>query len=219
MERLALIGRVCRRWVCLGTALVAAACGGGGGGTPTSPAPAPVAATYRGQASDGSGDALSDPRLRVPPDLTQTTVTAANGTLTISVRFAPGTFDRATLSTQVLMDTDQVISTGLPGIGSTGPDGGVIGADMLLNVEPTESYLLDCRILRQGECNPGSAVTGTVFVADGFDATVSLSLLGDDGRLSFKVLVGGIFGSGRSATYTDDLDVMPDVGRPATRVE
>lgn len=205
-------------WVSVVMLAVAPACGAGNGG-PTAPTPAMTTTATRGQASDPTGDAVSSPGLRVPPDLTQATLTASNGVMTVSVRFAPGTFDRATLSTQVVFDTDQQTSTGLPGIGTDGPDGGVIGADMLLNVEPTESYLIDCRTSRPGQCVGGGAVPGTVFVADGFDVSVSLTQLGDDGRLSFKVLVGGIFGSGRTASYTDDLDVMPDVGRPAVRVE
>lgn len=204
----------------VGLALLAVACGGGGGGsTPTSPSPAPVTAAYRGATTDGTGDALTGFGVRTAPDLTQATLDAANGTLTIRVRFAPGTFDRTALSTQILMDTDQVTASGLPGIGASGPDGGLIGPDWLLNVEPTESYLLDCRALRQGGCAPGAAVTTTTFVSDGFDVTVSLSTLADDGRMSFKVLVGGISGAGRTATYTADLDVMPDVGQPAARVE
>lgn len=221
MTRPAMTVRHLQRWVCLGMLATAPACGGVGGGptAPTTPTPAGASATYRGQTVDATGDAIGATGLGVVPDLTQATLAVSNGLLTVSVRFAPGTFNRAMLSTQVLFDTDQESSTGLPGIGSDGPDGGILGPDMLLNVEPTESYLLDCRTLRAGQCASGSAVQGTVFVADGFDVSVSLTLLGDDGRLSFKVLVGGIFGSGRAASYTDDLDVMPDVGRAAARVE
>lgn len=204
----------------LGLALLTTACGGGGSGsTPTSPSPAPVSATYRGATTDATGDALTGFGVRTAPDLTEATLDAANGTLTIRVRFAPGTFDRAALSTQILMDTDQATASGLPGIGASGPDGGIIGPDWLLNVEPTESYLLDCRALRQGACAPGPSVGTTTFVSDGFNVSVSLATLADDGKLAFKVLVGGISGAGRTATYTDDLDVMPDVGRSAARVE
>lgn len=206
------------------TAVVLAAsgagCGGGGGESPTSPSPTPQA--LRGQALDATGDARADASLRVPPDLTEATLTTTNGVVSIRVRFAPGTFDRSTLSTQLDFDTDQNTATGLPGIGAQGPDGGVIGTDFFINVEPAETYVADCRTPQQGQCRRGATApaSSTQFVADGFDLTVSLSLLGgDDGRMSFKVLVAGIVGVGSQATFTPDLDVMPDVGRPATRVE
>jgi len=56
------------------------------------------------------------------------------------------------------------------------------------------------------------------YVADGVDYVVPRSLLGnDDGRMTFKVLTtAGVAGA---FFIVDDLDVMPNVGLAAGRVQ
>ena len=82
-------------------ALSLAAVGCGGASSPTAPSPS-AAVELRGQAADAVGDAASHPTLRVAPDLVSTTIGVSGTTVTIAVRFASGTFDRAALSTQVM---------------------------------------------------------------------------------------------------------------------
>src|SRR5436309_2453203 len=78
-----------------------------GCGLPPGPSDSPsTATTVHGDVNDPAGDAISDTRVRVSPDLIHATADVAGGNITFTIQFASGTFDRQTTRVSVLLDTD-----------------------------------------------------------------------------------------------------------------
>ena len=174
------------RAVCV-AALFLAATGCGGSATPPSPtAPSPATQTLHGEVTDPIGDALSDSRVPVSPDLVHATADVADGSITFVIQFAPGTVDRQTTMVTVNLDTDQNASTGIQQGGGVGADYGIALAASTARATVNKADPVGCAA-RLSCFNAVGSVPMTV-VGDEMRATVPLSLLGnDDGRMSFRV--------------------------------
>lgn len=191
--------------------LAVGACGGSS--SPTSPSPPTLP---HGTASDPPDDARVDSRIPRSPDLVSATFEVTASDLRISLRFTPGSFDRNTSVFQFTLDTDENVQTGLPGVNGTGDDASRIGADYVLDSYEGAVLLFRCSTRRVEQCSRAGAPIATD-VADGIDLVVSRADLGnDDGKMTFKVTatarIGGI-------VLEPDVDVMPDIGVPAARVQ
>jgi hypothetical protein len=152
------------------------------------------------------------------PDLVSGTASAGNGNLTLSLQFAPETFDPATTHALFDLDIDENPATGFQGIDNGGHDTGVLGVDYLVFMG-SASEAGNATILRfNGE---GFTTVGTVpvsFSTDGMSVVIPLSLLGnDDGQMTFRVEVQTQLTS--APTYTAVLDWMPDTTLPPGRLE
>lgn len=177
--------------VCVAVLLQLLGCGGGAG--PTSPTPTPT--LPRASLTDPAGDAGN------APDIVSATLEAANGVLTIQLRFAPGSFDRTNYNViGAYLNTDRNAATGDPGSE---------GAEYLwLMSEENNSRLV--RWVTGGYSEDVVSIPVTS-VANGLDFTIPLSSLGSsDGRVHFRFL-----GSGRSL----DVDWAPNLGTPAGSVQ
>ena len=165
-----------------------------------------VAAALRGLTTDPTGDVASG-----EPDLVTGTASVSGGNLTLSVRFAQGTFSSQTTLAQFLLDTDANPSTGTPGSDAGGiNDAGIIGWEFLVEMG-SDFHGTEATIRRSDFQSAGTAVVS--FVSNGMDVTIPLSVLGgDDGQLTFKVVT---FSQLTPTTFTGVLDYMPNVGQPA----
>jgi hypothetical protein len=164
-----------------------------------------------GAVSDPTGDAVAASGVAISPDLVSTTVVNTGTALVFQVRYASGTFDPETTTAQLMLDTDQNAATGHSGIDSScGPDAGVLGSEFIVNADgagSSGSVIGNGGIFQYlGTCNQFGAVgtAGVTIVANGYDITVDLATINDDGILNYKV-VTFVPGSGV-------LDVVPDVG-------
>lgn len=168
-----------------------------------------------GTVTDPDNDASPSSNGDPDPDVISATVSSDGTNLNLQVRYKAGTFDPTLTRAQFILDTDQNPATGHPGSDSgCSNDNGIIGAEFLVNMGAdlgTTAQVLSY----QGTCNIfASAGNGTTtFVTDGMDATVPLSLLGnDDGRVNFKVVISEQISP---TGFTGVLDYMPNVGLPA----
>jgi hypothetical protein len=159
-----------------------------------------------GSVSDPSGDAGTFGGTAGGPDLVSATVLNTGTALVFQVRFAPASFNSETSTAQLVLDTDGNAATGHQGVDSScGPDAGVIGSEFILDASGGGGTLFQY----QGTCNlfVFLAEAAVEVVADGYNITVPLAVIGDDGLLNYKV-ISYVPGSGV-------LDVMPNVGLPA----
>jgi len=152
------------------------------------------------------------------PDLVSGMASAGNGNLTLSVQFAPGTFDPATTHALFNLDIDENPATGFQGIDNGGRDVGVLGVEYLVFLG-SASEGGNATIMRfNGE---GFSTIGTApvsFSINGMDVVIPLSLLGnDDGQVTFRVEVQTQ--TSPSPAYTGVLDWMPDFTLPPGRLE
>jgi hypothetical protein len=206
--------RACQ--LCVVTLSLAAV--GCGGSTP-SVAPSTAAALH-GEVSDPIGDALPVPGVSVTPDLVHGTADATSGSLTFTIQFAPGTFDRTTTRVTIELDTDQALSTGI-NTGSLGIDysidlwarTGQATISRAAQTGPSQSLICTA----SNPCYVNVGVASITFVTDGMQATVPLSLLGNvSGRLNFRI---GAYVSPQTSSPTIVSDMMPDNNLPPGRVQ
>ncbi len=154
--------------------------------------------TSLGTVSDATGDALlAGGPVTPPPDLVDATITADQGNLNVSVRFAPGTFDPVATVVNLVLDIDENPATGSPGIDSgCVNDAATMGTDFVLNTGGS-IYGSDLWLFKYiptappaQSCNTydGGSIVGTRnVVTGGVDFVIPLSVLGNDlGRLKFK---------------------------------
>jgi hypothetical protein len=179
-----------------------------------------TAATFFGSISDPSGDTGVG-----NPDLVSAAISVTGADITVSVRFAAGTFSSSTTQVQFSLDTDQNAATGHPGTDSGCPtpgDNGVIGGEYIANMGSTvygsqarvQPYAGVCNVFDAGALTTAGSVT---YVADGMDVTFPLSLIGsDDGMLNFKVTTFTHLGGGGT---TGIQDRMTDLGLPPGQVQ
>jgi len=161
--------------------------------------------TGGGTVTDPTGDAAASGIVAPSPDLVSTTVVNTGTALVFQVRFAAGTFDPLTSFAQVLIDTDQNAATGHPGIDSgCATDAGVVGSEFIVTAGIDGAFIGHYL----GSCNAFETidVRSVEVVAGGYNITVPLAILNDDGLVDYKV-VTFVNGSGV-------LDVMPNVGLP-----
>jgi hypothetical protein len=201
--------RARRRAVVVAAAITAAACGGSQS-APT----APASTALRADVADPVGDTVSDSRLPLAPDLVHATATVENGSLTVVVSFAPGTFDRQTTRVAVLLDTDQNPATGIR-------SGTALGADFTLdlfapNNQATIAKADEAGCAARQSCfvNSGS---GTLTVPpDAMQAIVPLSALGNTGgRIAFAVNSYAIVAAQTPVVF----DWLPDTNLPPARTQ
>lgn len=156
-------------------------------------------------------DVIGDSKGRA--DLSSVTVSIDpepfNESVTLAVRFAPGTYNRATTLVQFALDTDRNPFTGYRGLGSSpgGPDANLIGSEIVVTMGslPLNEALISIPLV----ANVGRAPI--TFSNDGMEVTFGrLFLLNYDGRgFNFKVV----------AYDTETaVDYAPDLGVPAGQV-
>ncbi len=183
-------------------------------GTPTSLTIA-VFFSGSGEITDLIGDARSDDRVPISPDLASATITVSSGSMTINVRFATGTFNPNTTFIQTGIDTDQNPSTGHPGSNASGiDDNGIIGTDYIVDMG-SDYYGNQAEIMHYAGTPNSFTHVGYVpvtYVGNGMDVIIPLSIISnDDGRLNFKVTCATQISPGG---FTGVLDTMPDIGLP-----
>jgi hypothetical protein len=172
----------------------------------STPAPSSIQAIH-GEVSDPAGDASPDPRVPVAPDLVHATADVSSGNITFIIQFAPGTFDRQATRVSVLLDTDQVGSTGIQQSSGIGADFGIDLAAGTNQATVTKADPAGCAA--HLSCFVSVGTVPLTLSGDSMQVAIPLSLLGnDDGRLSFQtnsyVLV---------APLTPVVfDFMPDTG-------
>ena len=182
--------------------------------------------TITTQVTEAIGDALSDSRISVSPDLDTATATAGGGNLTLTVLLGeiPGevgnvsTFDPATTHIIVNLDVDQTPATGFAGVDDAHNDGTIFGTDYLVEMG-SASEGTNARVLKFVSDNTFNLVA-TVPVTqlnnvdgspEGLEVAIPLSALGsDDGQMNFKVVVQSQLTA--TPSYTGVLDYMPNVG-------
>jgi hypothetical protein len=197
--------------------LVLISCSGSDAPTPVSPT---TPAVLRGTVTDAVGDASTAGPGPVQPDLASATLEVAEGTLTITVTYAPGGWSQARSVWFVLLDLDENSATGYGEV-PTGPGTSeTFGWEYQITaVDPAETST--GRITRA--LGPTSFTTaGTVPVTlpgeDAVRVTIPLSSLNnDDGRLRFRVIaaewdLGGAQPTARAS------DFMPEAGQAAGTV-
>jgi len=170
--------------------------------------------TMRGDVSDPAGDALSDPRVPVAPDLVRATADVVAGNITFVIQFAPGTLDRQTTRVSVLLDADQDGSTGIQQAGGIGADYNIDLAAGTSQAAITRADPASCAAHLSCFVPVGS--TALTFAADSVQMIVPLSLLGnDDGRLSFQASSYVLVAPLTPVVF----DVIPDRGLQPARVQ
>jgi hypothetical protein len=143
----------------------------------------------------------------------------------ISVRWRAGDYIPDTSTVTLHLDTDQDPFSGHPGINSTGTvDTDLIGGDFLvvLGTPPAADGVV--LYAHQSRRLDGISIWDETtlpccssVLVDGIDANFPVSLLGEDeGLLDFKA-VSVVKSTG--AGWSGWLDIMPDVGLAAARVE
>jgi hypothetical protein len=168
----------------------------------------------RGDDSDPAGDAVSDARVPVAPDLVRATADVAAGNITFVMQFAPGTLDRQTTRVSVLLDTDQDGSTGIRQASGIGADYNIDLAAGTSQAAITRADPASCAAQLSCFVSVGSAAV--TFIADSVQVIVPLSLLGnDDGRLSFQASSYVLVAPLTPVVF----DFIPDSGLPPARVQ
>jgi len=168
----------------------------------------------RGDVSDPAGDALSDPRVPVAPDLVRATADVVAGNITFVLQFAPGTLDRQTTRVSVLLDADQDGSTGIQQAGGIGADYNIDLAAGTSQAAITRADPASCAAHLSCFAPVGS--TAVTVAADSVQVIVPLSLLGnDDGRLSFQASSYVLVAPLTPVVF----DVIPDSGLQPARVQ
>lgn len=175
--------------------------------------------TYTGSVSDPAGDALSDARVAVSPDLVGATINISGSSLTLTISFAPGTLSQSDTFWEAELDTDENPATGCPGIDSNHNDASLLGVDYLIQgVDPRGST--EAQVMQDdASCFLTQVGTATVTFpsATQTQVTVPLSQLGGgDGRMKFKITVSQWVSA---IAQTGILDYMPNVGLPAGVVQ
>ncbi|HLQ22073.1 MAG TPA: Ig domain-containing protein, partial [Gemmatimonadales bacterium] len=155
------------------------------------------------------------------PDLVQADAIRNGNGMSFNVIFSAAGFDPATSSAQIGLDLDQDVSTGHPGVTADGQtDGNLLGSEIIINFG-SAFYGSNAEVLKYtGPPINTFTFVGTVpkvDIANGYQVTVPLSMLGnDDGRVNFKVTSSmQISPTG----FTGVLDVLPDVGSAPGHVD
>jgi hypothetical protein len=192
------------------TAILTAACGNNTPGSTT----APSTNTFHAELADPAGDAVPSPGFLNPPDLVHGTVDVSSGSVTLTIQFGPGTFDRRSTRLSIELDTDQNPATGI--VGAAG-----LGIDYVLDAwAPTNQakvqQAMPTACAAGGSCYSDVGAVALSFGVDSMAATVPLAMLGTaSGRLNYRVFA---YASLQSTTPPVVADVMPDINLPAAHV-
>jgi hypothetical protein len=168
--------------------------------------------------TDATGDAATDSRVPVAPDLASASATVDRGSLTMQLRFAPGTFDQTKTIATVVIDIDQNPATGFPGVDAANNDRALIGAEYNLQVGSASvgSTTTLLTVIPSGGFS--SQKVGTItYVSDGANFVIPLLALGNDrGEMNFKVIVQTqISFPPIGVGYTGIVDYMTNLGLAA----
>jgi hypothetical protein len=175
-------------------------------------APSRVAPPHA-EISDPVGDAITDSRIAVSPDLASATVDVADGSITFVIQFAPGTVDRSTTWLRIELDTDQNAATGNRERNGMGSDYDLL---MLANGNQAAIQKYDpVGCAGGGICNSTVGGVPLILSADTMRVTVPL-LLGNnaEGHLFFLVKTWAVVGGASLAVH----DAMPDDRLPPGRI-
>jgi hypothetical protein len=182
--------------------------------TGSTTAPSTTSTTLHGEVVDPIGDALSDSRVPVSPDLVRATADVSAGNITFVIQLASGTLNRQTTRVSVGLDTDQDGSTGIGQSSGFGADYGIDLAASTGQVAILKADPVGCAA--HLSCFSAVGSVPLSFVLDGMQVTVSLSLLGnDDGRMSFRLNSNVLVTPLTSVVF----DFMPDNNLPPGRVQ
>jgi len=191
------------------TTVVLTACSGN---TTNSP-PAPSTNTFHVEVIDPVGDAVAPPGLANPPDLVRGTVDVGSGTITLTIRFAPGAMNSQSTRVTVELDTDQDASTGNRVAGPLGVD---YALDLYTASQTTVSRATPSTCSSGGQCYSTVGTASLSLGTDTMTATVPLATLGSaSGRMNFRVS-SYVFPS--AVTPTPSADWMPDITLPPAHV-
>src|SRR5207253_3149954 len=174
-----------------------------------------VLASATTSVTEPAGDATIDSRVQVSPDLVSATVSTDGGTLTVEVRFAPGTFNPATSLAQFNLDIDQNPATGSPGVDSAQNERALMGVEFIVNIGANLGAQAEVRKFT-GQSNSFNLVgtVPSVVLANGYRVSIPLTLLdNDDGRLNFKVTASALINPSGPG-FTGVLDYIPNLGLP-----
>jgi hypothetical protein len=205
--------RAAGRFVYLAATLLAVGCG--------SHQPRQLPPAIHADVADPIGDAQPVAGVRTPPDLVGVTADVVGNTMTVRVRFAPGTFDRDTTRITIQLDTDSTTTTGIQTRNG-------IGIDYIIDAwAPTRRGLVQRANpppLGSGlPCNPCYVGTGSARVAlepDAMTVTARLSRMANPhGPMAFRVLAYAMRPGTRQAAPTAVADSLPDEALPPARVE
>lgn len=190
--------------------------------------PSNVTPALRGTLTDPAGDSLpAPPGVPISPDLVSASIEVNGGNLTVTVSFAPGTLSSTQTLWYAVLDTDENVNTGRPGVPAPVPgnfgDTGLLGVDYeIAAVYPRNSN--QATIFHVTGTPPVQpTIVGTAAVtfpsAETARVTVPLALLGnDDGRMTFKVMCQQwLTDSSTTITLSGGsmLDYMPNLGQAA----
>jgi hypothetical protein len=144
-------------------------------------------ATLHSEVSDSSGDALSDPSVPISPDLVHGTVDVSARNITLTIQFAPRTFDPSTSRLTIDLDTDQNPSTGIRAVNG-------LGVEYALDMSASTAQVNILKAIPTGACTATDAcyvqvgVAPLSIAADGMAVTLPVTMLGSiDGRVNFRV--------------------------------
>jgi hypothetical protein len=191
------------------TAILTAACGSHTPGSTT----APSMNIFHAEVADPTGDVASSGVLN-PPDLVHGTVDVTSGTVTVTIQFASGTFDRQSTRLSIELDTDQNPATGIVGAAGVGID---YGLDVWAPTNQAKvQQAIPAACAAGGSCYSDVGVVALSFGVDSMAATVPLAMIGNtSGRLNYRVFA---YASPQSTIPTAVGDVMPDVNLAAAHV-
>jgi len=207
-----LINTRASRWVLACGATVAVVLTAGcSSNSPSAPS---ASTTLHAEAADAAGDAVASAPGSITPDLTHATVDVASGTLTLTIQFAPGTFDRATTRLTIDLDSDQNAATGVAG--------GGLGIDYSLDVLATRTPSTLVQQATPTTCATGGSCfvqVGTASITTGtasVTTSVPLSMIGNSsGRINYRVFAYVSPLPGATALVAD---LMPDITAPPAHV-
>jgi len=191
--------------------LSTAACGS----NTTSPTAAPSPNIFHAEVTDPVGDVVVTAGVPRPPDLVHATVDVVDGSVTLTIQFAPGTMSAQTTRLTIQLDTDQNASTGIPG-------GNGVGIDYILDLWAVRAQQTLVQQAQPASCASGSTCytdVGAVSVTVGTETmstTVPLAMLGNaSGRMNYRVFA---YTLPQATAPTVVADVMPDITVPAAHV-
>jgi hypothetical protein len=170
------------------------------------------------QGYTGPGGYVADPLGDQPEDdLVSANVDVRNDRLYVTIRFDQGSFNPELTRANVSLDLDMDPATGHPGLNSGCTwDADLIGVDLFVSM----SHKRGAAAWRSlGECNKFELVSRPIVtvLSDGFEFSMPLGDLNDDGNMTFKVTSSRFFPD--SGASTPIRDIMPDLGKPPGTAE
>jgi hypothetical protein len=175
-----------------------------------------------GSITDPAGDAV--PLAGHQPDIASATAAVQGAEATFTVTFHSG-FSRDSTRVQFLLDMDQDINTGLPGVDAANSDSHLMGTDYAVDIRGADFGSL-VQIIHWP--TPQTFTRQTLVIEptvldDGYQVVIPLSLLGGgSGIFNFKavsVTQTGEFTSTGIHDYVTDLGLVPGTTQPLPPID